>query len=194
LPSIAASASVRSGASSSRRAAPAAKIPRWRAVLAALPPRAYAGACLAAIAVTIVANAAFFQHRGATSPVSPAAAPVAARAASPAPAADAQPQVASVPAAVPSPPARPTASAPAASANDDPIADLLNGGASKDDKKQIMAAQTALVKLGYVVKVDGDANAGTLQAIADYEKRHSLPVTPSITAHVVKILTAAAGH
>jgi len=195
LPSIAASASVRSGQGSSRRAAPAAKIPRWRAIVASLPPRAYAGACLAAIAVTIVANAAFFQHRAAPTAASPSAAPVAVRAASPAAAADSQPQVASVPVAVPSPPARPAATAPAASANDDPIADLLNGGAAKDDKKQVMAAQAALVKLGYVVKVDGDVTAATLQAVADYEKRHALPVTQTITAHVVKMLTAAAsGH
>jgi len=37
--------------------------------------------------------------------------------------------------------------------------------------------------------------AATLQAVADYEKRHALPVTQTITAHVVKTLTAAAsGH
>ena len=156
--------------------------------MCALPPRAYAGACLAAIAVTIVANAAFFQHRAAPTPAPPEAVPVAARAAAPNPATETPQQA--TPATV-LPPTRPASPAPA---NADPIADLLNGNsaaAPKEDKKLVMAAQSALIKLGYVVKVDGDANAKTLQALADYQKRHALPITQTINAHVVKMLSAA---
>ncbi len=55
-----------------------------------------------------------------------------------------------------------------------------------------MAAQSALAKLGYTVKVDGDTNAVTMQAIGDYEKRHNLPPTTTIGPRIVKTLTAAA--
>ena len=181
----------RSDGAPPRRSAPPVKTPVWRAALSALPPRAYAGACLAAIAVTIVANAAFFQHRAAPTPATPEAVPVVARAAAPNPAAEAPQQA--TPATV-LPPARPASAPAAAPSNADPIADLLKGSgaaAPKEDKKLVMAAQSALIKLGYVVKADGDANSATLQALADFQKRHALPVTPTINAHVVKMLSAA---
>ena len=55
-----------------------------------------------------------------------------------------------------------------------------------------MAAQAALAKLGYALKVDGDAGAPTMQALGDYEKRHNLPASLVISPRVVKMLTAAA--
>jgi peptidoglycan hydrolase-like protein with peptidoglycan-binding domain len=56
----------------------------------------------------------------------------------------------------------------------------------------ILAAQTALVKLGYTVKPDGKEGAATQQALRDFERAHWLPAAPEINERVVKQLTLAA--
>jgi peptidoglycan hydrolase-like protein with peptidoglycan-binding domain len=61
----------------------------------------------------------------------------------------------------------------------------------------ILAAQTALVKLGYSVKPDGKEGAATQQALREFEHAHSLPPATEITERLVKQLTLAArggGH
>jgi peptidoglycan hydrolase-like protein with peptidoglycan-binding domain len=73
----------------------------------------------------------------------------------------------------------------------DRIAEILRGAAAKDTQRVTAAAQTALVKLGYSVKVDGAAGADTLAALRDFEKEHGLPITTEITPHLVRRLAAA---
>ena len=61
----------------------------------------------------------------------------------------------------------------------------------------VLAAQTALAKLGYSVKPDGKEGAATEQALRDFEHVHGLPPATEITERLVKQLTAAAragGH
>jgi len=181
-------------------------------MLRGVTPRVYAGACLAAITVGIVANAVLFQHGHA-----PIAAPAVTAAPAPAPT-EAHRDLAPTPAptiaaAPPAQSAAPPVDAsvadvrvmPPARPNDlsqdmptgsvaragDPIGDLLRAP-PKDDKKLVMAAQTALVKLGYVLKADGEANAATSRAIADFERAHNLPQTGQVTPKIVKIIVAAA--
>ena len=61
----------------------------------------------------------------------------------------------------------------------------------------ILAAQTALAKLGYPVKPDGKEGAATEQALRDFERAHGLPPATEINERLVKQLTQAArggGH
>ena len=77
----------------------------------------------------------------------------------------------------PAPPARPTtqSAAPAASS------------------KSVLAAQRALVKLGFVLNPDGVARATTRQAIARYERDHGLPVRGDLSRAIVRRLSAETG-
>ncbi len=77
----------------------------------------------------------------------------------------------------PAPPARPTAqsAAPAAS------------------RKLVLAAQRALVKLGFVLNPDGVARATTRQAIERYERDHGLPVRGDLSRAIVRRLGAETG-
>jgi peptidoglycan hydrolase-like protein with peptidoglycan-binding domain len=80
----------------------------------------------------------------------------------------------------------------------DPIAALLAGEAhGGGGERLVLAAQTALAKLGYPVKPDGNAGAATQQALRDFERAHGLPPATEITERLVKQLTQAAragGH
>jgi peptidoglycan hydrolase-like protein with peptidoglycan-binding domain len=70
----------------------------------------------------------------------------------------------------------------------DPIADFLRNG----DKRQLtLAAQNALAKLGFAVKPTGALDAGTRDALAEFEKTHHLPASSEITAKLIKSLNAA---
>jgi len=79
--------------------------------------------------------------------------------------------------AAPAPPARPStqAAAPAASG------------------KLVLAAQRALVKLGYVLNRDGVAGATTRQAIERYERDHGLPVRGDLSRAIIRQLGAETG-
>ena len=99
------------------------------------------------------------------------------------------------------PPARPAhlgaasepapAPAPPAPRSGDAIRDLLRGDSAKETAHLTLAAQSALVKLGYVVKADGVAGATTTQAIEMFERAHGLPASGEITPKLVKQLNAA---
>jgi hypothetical protein len=168
------------------------------------PSRTIAGATLAAIMTGIVVNAMLLQHSHRIQPVElPATAkPEAPAAATPAAATGSANTTANAEAtpAPAVPPSRPndlgslieaTATGPHSS---DPIRDLLRGdsGGAGEAKHLTIAAQNALVKLGYSIKADGVAGSSTLQAIEQFERSRGLTVASEITPKLVKQLTAAA--
>jgi hypothetical protein len=73
----------------------------------------------------------------------------------------------------PAPPARPTTEAAASAA--------------------VLAAQRALVKLGFVLNPDGVAGATTRQAIERYERDHGLPVRGDLSRAIMRQLSAETG-
>jgi Putative peptidoglycan binding domain len=94
-------------------------------------------------------------------------------------------------------PARPPVAGAGSPSASDPIADLLAGETRSDGSHLILAAQTALAKLGYSVKPDGKEGTATQQALREFEHAHSLPPATEITERLVKQLTLAArggGH
>jgi peptidoglycan hydrolase-like protein with peptidoglycan-binding domain len=77
----------------------------------------------------------------------------------------------------------------------DPIRDLLrsdSGGKDGDAKKLTIAAQSALIKLGFTIKADGVVGASTQQAIQQFERQHNLTPSGEITPKLVKQLNVAA--
>jgi len=157
------------------------------------PARTIAGAALAAVLTGIVVNALVMQKERRSTPFYAAEGPAAVGperpAAGPAPRGEPAPVAAQ-------PPARPadlgaaTASAP--TSRGDPIRDLLRGDAAREAARLTVAAQTALVRLGYPVKPDGVAGASTVQAIAQFERSHGIGPSGEITVRLVRQLTAAA--
>ena len=168
--------------------------------------RAYLGAGLSIVLVGIGVNALVLQRGRHPAPLfGPPASP----SSSPAPgsAAPLPPQSAPLPSqlagadhdssaaetSTATPPARPTEAVdgpPSRAA--DPITDLLREGARADAARLVVAAQTALVRLGYPVKPDGNEDAATQQALRDFERAHGLPASTEITRRLVKQLTEAA--
>jgi Putative peptidoglycan binding domain len=59
--------------------------------------------------------------------------------------------------------------------------------------KSVLAAQRALVKLGFVLNPDGVAGAATRQAIRRYERDHGLPVHGEVTPALSRQLSAEMG-
>ena len=163
------------------------------------PARTIAGATLAAVLVGIVVNALLLQKSHRVAPFHAEASPAASAAAAPvAPGAAASANVEAAPI-VALPPARPVdlggeATGSVTPKGGDPIRDLLRGepGKEPDAKRLTMAAQAALIKLGYVVKADGVAGASTMQAIQQFEHSRGLGPPSEITAKLVKQLSAAA--
>jgi hypothetical protein len=171
------------------------------------PARTIAGAVLTAVLTGIVINALLLQKSHRIAAVEPPAltkSPAAAASPAPAPA-QVQPAPESAPAPAPAPaqpPARPadlgalidTTAAPLRSG--DPIRDLIrtdSGGKDASDAKRLtIAAQTALIKLGFSIKADGVAGASTQQAIQQFERTHGLIPMGEITPKIVKLLTGAA--
>ena len=158
--------------------------------------RLYLGASLAVALVGIGVNALLFQHERRPAPLfgsllapfssasRPSAAPSVTKPAS-------AERDASGPAALP--PARPAEAADgSSSASSDPITDLLRGEARVDGGHLILAAQSALAKLGYPVKPDGNDGLATQQALRDFERAHGLAPSAEITPRLVKQLTVAA--
>ncbi len=94
------------------------------------------------------------------------------------------------------PPARPAEAAGSSTSSSDPIANLL-AEETHSDSRLILAAQTALAKLGYAVKPDGMEGAATQQALREFERAHGLPPATELNERLVKQLTLAArggGH
>lgn len=163
-----------------------------------LPPRFYIGAILSALLAGIGVNALILQRERHPAPLFQ---PPAHTIAAPAPAASPSPPLPPVavaretPAApAPSPPPGRPAPSDAAPRAPDAIGELLRGGgeAPADNSRMIVAAQTALAKLGYAVKADGTHGAATDQALREFEKAHGLPISTEVTPHLVKQLSAAA--
>ena len=174
--------------------------------LSATPARGYAAAALTAALVGIVVNALALQHARHPAPFF-AHAPAVAAAAAPNPTqapAQVSPQVpaqASAQAAAettaapvaPTPPARPVQlGATAANGGDDAIADMLRADQEREAQKRLAAAQAALVRLGYVVKTDGETSAATSTALRDFERAHGLPPSNDVTPRLLKALSTAA--
>ena len=51
--------------------------------------------------------------------------------------------------------------------------------------------RAALVRLGYVVKADGEPSAATSTALRDFERAHGLPPSNDVTPRLLKALSAA---
>ncbi len=163
--------------------------------LRALPARVYVAAAVLALLAGIGVNAVVLQSQRHPAPIfAPAPAkispaPLNAIAAPSPPAPDAGREAA---APVPAAPARPAPAAATASRSTDQIGNWLRGEGQGDDAHLVLAAQNALVKLGYTVKADGNEGAATHQALRDFERAHGLPLTTDITPRLVKQLEAAA--
>jgi hypothetical protein len=154
--------------------------------LRAMPARGYAGAALAAVLTGIAVNALILQHERHPAPFFAARAPAV---------------EASPPAAAPPQAARPDDSTigavlpptrPADLGGVDAIGDVLRADSAKDAERQLLAAQNALIKLGYSLKADGSPGAATSAALRDFERAHSLPLSSDLTPRLIKQLTAAA--
>jgi hypothetical protein len=163
--------------------------------LVATPARGYAAAALTAALVGIVVNALALQHARHPAPFfahAPAAAAVPAPTPPQAPAQVSAPAAAETPAA-PTPPTRPAQfGAAAASGGDDAIAGVLRADQQQEAQKRLAAVQAALLRLGYVVKADGEPSAATSTALRDFERAHGLPPSNDVTPRLLKALAAAA--
>ncbi len=175
--------------------------------LRAFPLPGYAGAALTAVLTGIVVNALTLQHQRhpapffAPHPVTSVAAP-ASSAPSPPPAAAASAatqgkaeETASAPVL---PPERPTslgASEPPPPRRSDAIGDILREDSGREGQKSVLAAQNALIKLGYQLRPDGVANSATHAALREFERAHGLPVSGEVTPRLLRhLVVAAAGR
>jgi hypothetical protein len=151
-----------------------------------MPARGYGAAALTAVLVGIVVNALTLQHERHPAPFFTHA--------SLAPPAPAPAIVATQAAVEPAPPARPAALGADASlaARSDAIGDMLRADQERETQRQLVEAQGALIRLGYVVKADGEPSAATTTALRDFEHAHSLPLSSALTPKLLKTLTAAA--
>ncbi len=59
--------------------------------------------------------------------------------------------------------------------------------------KLVLAAQRALVKLGFVLTPDGVAGATTRQAVERYERDHGRPVRGDLSRAIMRQLSAETG-
>ena len=167
--------------------------------LLSLPKRVYVFAAVVALLAAIGVNALVLQ-RGRhpaplfAKPAAPSAAPSVV-APVPSPAAPEPAREASAPpaASVVEPPVRATPADSSAARDNDPIGALLRGEGQPDDGRLVLAAQNALIKLGYPVKADGAMGAATKQAIRDFEHAHGLPPN-DLTPRLIKQLNAAAAR
>jgi peptidoglycan hydrolase-like protein with peptidoglycan-binding domain len=173
--------------------------------LGATPARGYAAAALTAALVGIVVNALALQHARhpapffahtpvvvaapASTPAPPAAQAVVQAAAQAA--AQATAETTSAPAA-PTPPTRPVRfDGDTTSGGGDAIGVMLRADQEQEAQKRLAAAQAALVRLGYVVKADGEPNVATSTALRDFERAHGLPPSNDVTPRLLKALSAA---
>jgi peptidoglycan hydrolase-like protein with peptidoglycan-binding domain len=102
--------------------------------------------------------------------------------------------VASAPKTEPAAPAvvKPSLPAPPASIRKtDPIGDWLRTATAPDTTKNVLAAQRALIKLGYDLQADGVMGASTVEALHDFEKSHGLPATSELSPRLIAKLNGA---
>jgi Putative peptidoglycan binding domain len=159
----------------------------------------YLGAALSVALVGIAVNALLLQRERHPAPLFGSTAPKPTPAPAPAPAPPPSPTHVSAEAEVPPaqspaalPPERPSVAAAGSASASDPIGDLLAGETHSDGSRLVLAAQTALAKLGYAVKADGKEGAATQQALKEFEHAHGLPPATEINERLVKQLTQAA--
>ena len=168
---------------------------RLRDRVRTLPPRAYVSAALVALLVGIGVNALLLQHERHPAPLfAPSrrqVLPSPSLASAPAPVQADASRERSTPASGPlaPPPARTAATSGAQTRPPDQIGELLRG--EPQGGELVLAAQSALARLGYAIKADGAEGAATEQALRDFESAHGLPLTTEITPHLVKQLSAA---
>ncbi len=178
-------------------------------------PNRIAATLLVGLVIAICVNALVLQqsrhpaplfHKNLAPPVSPPQAPEKPQAAVPAAIVPAQPAgdpigqlLQSAPAAEPEtapvqPPA--TKQGPEVKPVADSISQLLESNpapAAAEQSKTVLAAQRALVKLGFVLKPDGIVGSATRQAIEKFERDHGLPVHGELTPKVMHELGARSG-
>jgi hypothetical protein len=78
----------------------------------------------------------------------------------------------------------------------DPISQFLKSEATPaapEPSKTVFAAQSALVKLGFVLKPDGIAGSATRQAIEQFERDHGLPARGELSPKILHELAAQSG-
>jgi hypothetical protein len=159
----------------------------------ALPARVYLLAALSALLVGIGVNALMLQRERHPAPLFARAQPHASPPSAAPPAPQDAPHAASTATLAPSPaPPRIVTDGDAPSRAPDQIGDLLREQNLGGDSRLILAAQGALSKIGYAVKIDGAEGAATQEALRDFERAHGLPLTTEITPRLVKQLTSAA--
>ncbi len=87
-----------------------------------------------------------------------------------------------------------TAPIPHQASHDTVTKDATAPNVAPDERpKTIFAAQRALVKLGYVVRPDGEMGAVTRHALAQYERDHGLAEDTHLTAKLLHRLSAETG-
>ncbi len=74
-----------------------------------------------------------------------------------------------------------------------PARSSTEAATSASPSKLVLAAQRALVKLGFVLNPDGVAGATTRQAIERYERDHGLPVRGDLSRAIMRQLSAETG-
>lgn len=98
----------------------------------------------------------------------------------------------------PAPAPRPQAVSEPHPVTRDAIGQLLTSNASHDaaaeeKPKTVLAVQRALLKLGFVVKPDGEMGAVTRRAVEQYERDHGLPVDGRLTPRLMHRLSSETG-
>jgi hypothetical protein len=178
------------GASKSGRSLARILVQRMKA----LRPRTYVAAALSALLVGIGVNALVLQSHRHPAPLFAPSPPRVTPPPAPANPVPAPPAAASAETStpIPAPPPKPTGAVASPPRAPDQIGNLLRSEVQTEDTHLVVAAQTALVKLGYAVKADGAEGAATQQALRDFERAHGLPLSTEITPRLVKQLNAAA--
>lgn len=84
---------------------------------------------------------------------------------------------------------------PAETTKHDPIAELLKAAPKPKIPTQsdVAMAQQALLKLGYVVRVDGNFSKSTQLAIEKFEHDNGLPPKGALTTKIAALLASRAG-
>lgn len=81
----------------------------------------------------------------------------------------------------------------ARAARPDAIASLLKPEEKAGPDRSVLAAQRALQKLGYVVSPNGMLNAGTRQAVAQFERDHQIKGTGDLSPKTMRELARLSG-
>lgn len=77
----------------------------------------------------------------------------------------------------------------------DPISQLLKSDTAPapEQSKTVLAAQRALMKLGFVLKPDGLDGGATRQAVEQFERDRGLPVNGELSPKILHLLSAESG-